>query len=46
MLLEAGQVDEARGWLRKAAETGTPAFVEKVRAWLAASRWSELSEAV
>ena len=43
MLLEAGRVDEARDWLRKAAETGTPAFVEKVRAWLAASRWPELS---
>ena len=46
MLLDAGQVDEARGWLRMAAETGTPAFVEKVRAWLAASRWPELAEIV
>ena len=43
MLLDAGQVDEARDWLRKAAETGTPAFVEKAKAWLAASRWPELS---
>ena len=46
MLLDAGQVDEARGWLREAAETGTPAFVEKAKAWLAASHWPELAEAL
>lgn len=46
MLLDGGEVDEARLWLRKAAETGTPAFVEKARAWLAASRWPELAEAL
>jgi len=46
MLLDAGQVEEARGWLRQAAETGTPAFVEKARVWLAASRWPELSGAI
>ena len=46
MLLDAGHMDEARDWLRRAAETGTPAFVEKTRAWLAASRWPELAEAL
>lgn len=46
MLLEAEEVDEARAWLRRSTETGTPAFVEKVRAWLAASRWPELGEAI
>ena len=46
MLLDAGQVDEARGWLREAAETGTPAFVEKAKAWLLASHWPELAEAL
>lgn len=34
MLLGEGRADEARAWLGKAVATGTPAFREKVSAWL------------
>jgi TPR repeat protein len=34
MLLDASRVDEAREWLGKAVAAGTPAFREKVTAWL------------
>lgn len=34
MLLAGGRVDEARDWLGKAVAAGTPAFREKVAAWL------------
>jgi TPR repeat protein len=44
MLLDAGQVDAAKGWLTRCRETATPAFAEKARAWLRASRWSELED--
>lgn len=37
MLGAAGRVEEAIGWLRRAGETATPAFVETASAWLAAS---------
>jgi len=35
MLGAAGKVEEAIGWLRRAGETATPAFVAKASAWLA-----------
>lgn len=34
MLLDAGRTEEARGWMDKAMAAGTPAFREKVVAWL------------
>lgn len=37
MLGAAGQIEEAIGWLKRAAASATPAFVEKAAAWLAAS---------
>lgn len=37
MLGAAGKAEEAIGWLRRAGETATPAFVDKAIAWLAAS---------
>lgn len=37
MLLAAGRVEEALGWIGRASEAGTPAFREKLSAWLAAS---------
>ncbi|MEP9358112.1 tetratricopeptide repeat protein [Sphingomonas sp. KR3-1] len=44
MLLDAGQLDAARGWLAKCRETATPAFAEKARGWLKGSTWPELEE--
>ncbi|WCM25745.1 sel1 repeat family protein [Sphingomonas sp. QA11] len=35
MLGAAGKTEEAIGWLKRAGETATPAFVEKASAWLA-----------
>jgi hypothetical protein len=35
MLAAAGKMEEAIGWLRRAGETATPAFVDKAAAWLA-----------
>ncbi|NIJ21865.1 hypothetical protein FHS95_003576 [Sphingomonas naasensis] len=46
MLLGAGDVEAARGWLLRCREAATPAFADKVRAWLRASRWPELEEAL
>ncbi|WP_257214955.1 tetratricopeptide repeat protein [Sphingomonas sp. R-74633] len=46
MLLEAGQVEAARGWLARCRETATPAFVQKARDWLKASSWPELDAAL
>jgi TPR repeat protein len=43
MLLGEGRVDEARGWLGKAVATGTPAFREKVAAWLHANGHGEMA---
>jgi TPR repeat protein len=37
MLGEKGRTEEAIGWLKQAGATGTPAFVDKAAAWLAAS---------
>lgn len=37
MLGAAGKVEEAIGWLRRAGETATPAFVDKAIAWLASA---------
>lgn len=34
MLAEEGRIEEALGWLEKAATTGTPSFLAKARAWL------------
>ncbi len=42
MLLDAGEVDAAQAWLARCCETATPAFIQKARAWLKASRWPEL----
>jgi TPR repeat protein len=44
MLLEEGRIEEARTWLARCRETATPAFVQKARGWLKASRWSQLEE--
>ena len=38
MLAEAGEIDSALHWLRRAGETATPAFVDKATAWLAGSK--------
>lgn len=46
MLAEAGEIEAARGWIARAAATATPAFVDKMRAFLAASRWPGLGEAL
>ncbi|MDB5706405.1 MAG: hypothetical protein JWN66_3521 [Sphingomonas bacterium] len=37
MLGAAGKTEEAIGWLKRAGETATPAFVDKASAWLAAA---------
>ncbi|MDO7843709.1 tetratricopeptide repeat protein [Sphingomonas immobilis] len=37
MLGAAGRYDEAMDWLKRAGANGTPAFMEKARAWLAGS---------
>jgi len=37
MLIAAGDIDAARRWLRRCAETATPAFLAKARAWLETS---------
>ncbi|WP_294092124.1 tetratricopeptide repeat protein [Sphingomonas sp.] len=42
MLASEGRLEEARGWIARCFETATPAFVEKARAFLAASPWPEL----
>lgn len=44
MLLEAGQLEEARIWLARCRETATPAFVAKARGWLKASPWQQLED--
>ncbi|MCD2322812.1 sel1 repeat family protein [Sphingomonas sp. IC-56] len=46
MLAEAGDLDAARHWLSRCAETATPAFLAKARAWLRGSRWPELETAL
>jgi TPR repeat protein len=46
MLADAGQLDEARLWLRRSAETATPAFLAKARAFVGASVWAELGDAL
>lgn len=46
MLLDAGHPEEACLWLARCRESATPAFVEKARAWLRASHWPELEEAL
>ncbi|MBS1239959.1 MAG: hypothetical protein H6R45_665 [Proteobacteria bacterium] len=43
MLLAEGRIDEAREWLGRSSETATPAFREKVAAWLAANDYPELA---
>jgi TPR repeat protein len=35
MLGAAGKTEEAIGWLKRAGETATPAFIDKASAWLA-----------
>ncbi|MGE8330789.1 MAG: tetratricopeptide repeat protein, partial [Paraburkholderia nemoris] len=37
LLAEHGEIDAALTWLRRVPVTATPAFVEKMQAWLAAS---------
>lgn len=37
LLATRGEIDAALGWLRRVPMTATAAFVEKMRAWLAAS---------
>lgn len=44
MLLDAGRVAEARTWLVRTREGATPAFAQKARDWLKASRRPELEE--
>ena len=46
MLAEAGRLDEAREWIVRCGETATPAFIGKARAFLAASPWPELGDAI
>ncbi|WP_448662109.1 tetratricopeptide repeat protein [Sphingomonas sp. CJ20] len=46
MLAEAGRFDAARGWIVRCAETATPAFLAKARAFLKASPWPLLHEAL
>jgi hypothetical protein len=46
MLAGEGRLDEARHWLGRCAETATPAFVGKALAFLTASPWPELSDAM
>ncbi|WP_395332430.1 tetratricopeptide repeat protein [Novosphingobium sp. BL-8H] len=45
MLIEAGEINAAIGWLHKLPETATPAFLEKVRQWLAARPEAALNRA-
>lgn len=42
ILAQAGRVDEAAGWLKRAAETGTPAFLAKLGSELADSVHDQL----
>jgi TPR repeat protein len=42
MLAGVGRFDEARIWLARCAETATPAFLAKARAFIAASPWRAL----
>ena len=46
MRAESGDVEGARGWLGRCAETATPAFLAKARHWLRASAWPELESAL
>lgn len=46
MLAQAGQLDAAHLWLTRSAETATPAFLGKMRNWLAASPWPQLAAAL
>lgn len=45
MLLAAGRAGEARIWLGRSMERGTPAFREKMTAWLSANGYAEPAEA-
>lgn len=44
ILTQAGRLDEAAQWLRRAAETGTPVFLEKLGGELAGSAHAVLRE--
>jgi TPR repeat protein len=44
MLAAAGRFDAALEWLRRCGETATPAFAQKVAAWLRASPYGALRE--
>jgi TPR repeat protein len=46
MLAEAGRFEDARQWIVRCSETATPAFQDKVRAFLKASSWPSLRDAV
>ena len=44
MLAAEGRFAEARDWLARCAESATPAFLDKARAFLAAAPWPELRD--
>jgi TPR repeat protein len=46
LLAEAGQLSEAVTWIKRAAETAPPAFVERMKAWCEAAPEPALTEAV
>jgi len=46
MRAECGDLEGARHWLARSAETATPAFLAKARNWLRASAWPELEGAL
>jgi uncharacterized protein len=46
MLAGAGEIGAARDWLSRCGETATLAFRDKARAWLLASPWPALADAM
>ncbi|MCC2980025.1 tetratricopeptide repeat protein [Sphingomonas sp. IC4-52] len=45
MLMTENRAEDAAYWLQRCAESATPAFLHKARAWLSASSWPQLAQA-